>query len=611
MSQPTYIELLCPAKDLETGKAAISHGADAVYIGFTSFGAREAAGNSLNDIELLVEYAHLYHARVYVTLNTILYESELERVQHLIHQLHQAGVDAIIVQDMGILEMNLPPIPIHASTQTNNVTVEKIKFLQDVGIQRVILARELSIEQIKEIRDATTVELEAFIHGALCVSYSGQCYMSYAATGRSANRGECAQLCRLKYSLVDEDGNVLATDKHLLSLYDFNQTQNIASLIDAGITSLKIEGRLKDIGYVKNITAHYRRAIDTALEQRPHLTKSSSGKCTYQFTPDPDRTFNRGYTTYFALGRGGTMASFDTPKSMGKRIGKVKHVTKDYVVIESDEPIHNNDGLCFLNQSNTLVGFKVNKVDGEKITPAQAIAVHNGAIIYRNYDHLFTQQLMQTNSADRRIDCELLVTIGNEHLTIQLTDEDGISTTLSFNVANEPAKDEQKMLDSMKKQLGKAGNSPFRINKVAIEKSQSDTPFIPVGTLNGYRRSLLNEHSKKRIAEHKIIGNSINPSSKPYPEMNIDYKANVTNSLSEKFYKRHGVRDIEPGFELNNNSKGKTIMTTKYCILYEMNLCDGRVKKVNKKLYLQDISRSYPLHFDCPRCEMRIDSPNE
>ncbi|MDY0255500.1 MAG: U32 family peptidase [Tenuifilaceae bacterium] len=608
---PNYkqIELLCPAKDNETGIAAIKHGADAVYIGFTSFGAREAAGNSLADIEKLIAFAHLYHARVYITLNTILYDNELEKVQRLIQQLYQMGADAIIIQDMGILEMDLPPIPLHASTQTNNVTVEKIKFLQDIGIQRVILARELSVEQISRINNSTSVELEAFIHGALCVSYSGQCYMSYATTGRSANRGECAQSCRLKYDLVDEKGKVLVHGKHLLSLKDFNQTQNIANLIDAGISSLKVEGRLKDIGYVKNITAHYRRIIDDVLEQRPNLKKSSSGRCTYLFTPDPNKTFNRGYTTYFSHGRAEAMASFDTPKSMGKMIGEVKAVFREYIAIESDEPIHNNDGLCFINKNNALVGFKVNGVDGEKVIPNQAIGVHIGAAIYRNYDHQFAQQLMQNNSADRRVDCELMVGVDEERVTLQLTDEDGIITIQQFSIGVEPAKNGEQMLDTLQRQLLKTGNSPYRINSIAFSKTPSFIPYIPVGAINGFRRDLLDLHGRNRIARHKISSNKIVPNSIPYFKKKLDYKANVTNSLSEKFYKRHNVSSIDEGFELIKSPRGNTLMTTKYCLLYEMNLCDGKGQKDRRKLFLQDSTRSYPLHFDCQRCEMHIRLP--
>lgn len=609
MYKHTYIELLCPARDIETGIAAINHGADAVYIGYSNFGAREAAGNSLGDIEKLIDYAHLYHARVYITLNTILYENELKKVQRLIQQLYEMGADALIIQDMGILEMDLPPIPLHASTQTNNVTVEKVKFLQDIGIQRVILARELSLEQISKINDSTTVELEAFIHGALCVSYSGQCYMSYATTGRSANRGECAQSCRLKYDLVDENGKVLTHDKHLLSLKDFNQTSNIANLIDAGITSLKVEGRLKDIGYVKNVTAHYRTIIDGVLEDRPHLKKSSSGRCTYQFTPDIHKTFNRGYTTYFTQGREEHMASFNTPKSMGKKVGRVKETHKDYIVIESIEPIHNNDGLCFIDKHESLIGFKVNKVEDEKITPSQPIIVHPGATLFRNYDHQFSQQLMQNKSADRRINCNLLVRVESDRLILELTDEDSVTSILAFGIGNESAKNSEQMIDIMKKQLIKTGNTPYKIIQISISTSLSSIPFVPAGIINSCRRDLLEEHSKKRIAMHKINHNSIVPTSNPYFEKDLDYKANISNSLAEKFYKRHGVENIEKGFELSNSPQSKTIMTTKYCILFEMGLCDGSGKKSKQKLYLQNSNRKFPLHLNCNKCEMKISFP--
>lgn len=611
MKNKNKLELLCPAKNAETGIAAINHGADAIYIGYKSFGAREAAGNSIADIERLIEYAHLFHARVYITLNTILYNNELDKVERLIHQLYNIGADAIIIQDMGIMEMNLPPIPIHASTQTNNVTPEKVRFLQDIGIQRVILARELSLAEISTIRQHTSVELEAFIHGALCVSYSGQCYMSYAMTQRSANRGECAQPCRLKYSLVDNQGNTLVQNKHLLSLKDFNQTENIGSLIDAGITSLKIEGRLKDISYVKNITAHYRQIIDAALEQRPDLKKSSSGKCVYNFIPDPERTFNRGYTNYFTHGRAKNMASINTPKSIGKLVGSVTQNYKDYLSADMYNPIHNNDGLCFFDKDNRAIGFKVNNVDSNKIYPNQPLQIKPNTEIYRNYDHKFSQLLQQNNSATRKIECSLNLKIGQCNITLTLTDEDNISSSFTCTNSFEVAQNSDGMLNIIRNQLGKTGNTAYQINKINITNSTPLMPFVAAATVNHWRRELLEIHSWQRKQQHKIVQIKITPNSAPYPEQDVNFKTNITNSLAKQFYLRHGVQKIDEGFELKNLPQGQTVMTTKYCILYELGLCDGKSKKVKKQLFLKDDKRTYPIHFNCGECQMQVKFPNE
>ncbi|MDD2279742.1 MAG: U32 family peptidase, partial [Bacteroidales bacterium] len=383
------VELLSPVKNLEVGIAAINHGADAVYIGFKQFGARAAAGNSLVDIERLVKYAHLFNAKVYVTLNTILYDNELDEVQALINTLYLIGVDAIIIQDMGILEMDLPPIALHASTQAHNKSIEKIKFLEQVGISRVVLARELSIADIEQISAKSNIELEVFIHGALCVSYSGQCYLSHAITGRSANRGECAQPCRSTYDLVDEHGNIIAKNKHLISLKDLNQSQNIPALLEAGVTSLKIEGRLKDIDYVKNITAHYRKIIDSVLATDKNYKNASSGKVSLSFMPDPERTFNRGYSTYFANNRGKGLASLNTQKSIGKKLGKVTSSAEGWFEIDGNEVISNNDGLCYFSNDENLIGVKVNNVVGKRIQLNGKEAISIGTTIFRNYDHRF------------------------------------------------------------------------------------------------------------------------------------------------------------------------------------------------------------------------------
>ncbi|HQI88238.1 MAG TPA: peptidase U32 family protein, partial [Tenuifilum sp.] len=401
----TELELLAPAKDLETGIAAITHGADAVYIAAHKFGAREKAGNPIEDIAELCHFAHAYHARVYVTVNTIIFDSELKEVQELINQIYNAGADAIIIQDFAILAMDIPPIAIHASTQMHNTDPNHINFLEKNGVSRIVLPRELNLGEISNIRSKTKAELEFFIHGALCVSYSGQCYMSYSLSGRSANRGACAQPCRLAYDLVDEMGNVLVENKHLLSLKDINLSSHLADLIRAGITSFKIEGRLKDITYVKNITAHYSNLLNNFIGLNQQYKRASSGKCTYTFTPDPERTFNRGFTTHFINSRKPNQASLNTPKSVGKRIGMVDRIYRNYFCINSAETIHNGDGLCFFNSQNQLVGFRVNKVDGDKVFPNQMPTdLTIETTIYRNEDFEL-EQTLNRKSAERKVDC--------------------------------------------------------------------------------------------------------------------------------------------------------------------------------------------------------------
>lgn len=599
------IELLCPAKDIETGIAAINHGADAVYIGYEQFGARDAAGNSLADIERLTQYAHLFFVKIFVTINTILYEHELEKVQELIHKLYHVGVDAIIIQDMGILEMNLPPIPLHASTQTHNVTAEKVRFLQSVGIQRVILARELSLQEISTIRNTSSVEIEAFIHGALCVCYSGQCYLSHFLTGRSANRGECAQPCRSKYDLIDENGKILAKNKHLLSLKDFNQSQNIEQLIRAGATSLKIEGRLKDISYVKNITAHYRQILDNIIGDNSGIAKSSSGTCSYNFTPNPEKTFNRAYTSYFAENRSRNMASFNTPKSTGQQLGKVMEHNDSFIVINTTEEINNNDGLCFFDQKNNLVGVKVNKVVGEKIYPNQPIYAKPGTPIYRNYDHKFTQQLASNKSGIRTISCKLEVKLLDSTIEFSLTDEDNVTTLASFSFESELAQKPNEMVLVLRNQIQKTGDTIYKITDTSI---QADThiPFLKLKQINIWRRELLDKHSKNRLNGYIKVVRVHATNTVDYPETHLTHTANISNKLAEKFYKKHGATKIAQCFELSSNTQDKTLMTTRYCILFEMGLCNGNGKTIKEKLFLKDNLHKYELAFDCKKCEMSI-----
>lgn len=608
MQNQIQIELLSPARNVETGIAAIDHGADAVYIGYEKFGAREAAGNPIVDIEKLVNYAHIFSSKVYITLNTILFEKELIQAQDIIHKLYNVGADAIIIQDMGILEMDLPPIPIHASTQTHNVSVEKIKFLEDIGIQRVVLARELSLSQIKRINESTNIELEAFIHGALCVSYSGQCYFSHAITGRSANRGACAQPCRSLFDLVDENGVAIVKNKHLLSLKDLNQTENIKNLIDAGVTSLKIEGRLKGIEYVKNITAHYRKIIDNIIASDGGMSRSSSGSIKYYFMPDPSKTFNRGFSEYFTNNQQEGLSSFYTQKSIGKFVGKVNEVNSKWFSIKTSEEINNNDGLCFFNKEKVLKGLKVNKVVDNKVFTNQTDELFKGVTIYRNYDHQFFNLLKNSKTATRQIQCKLQLVINESDIKINLIDEDKLASHVEINNIDQIATKPDSLVLNIENQLKKTGNTHFNISEISIVRTTSNVPFIAISQINALRRSLMENHFNLRLASYKRVLKRITPNSTPYQESSLTYKANVSNSLATNFYERHGAESIEKAFELQTNYSNKVIMETKYCILREIGYCNGKTRSehLNKKLYLQDNNRRYPLHFDCYNCRMNI-----
>lgn len=606
------IELLAPARNLESGVAAINFGADAVYIGFNRFGAREAAGNSIDDIEKLVEYAHFFYAKVYVTVNTIIYSNELKEVETLIHQLYSIGVDAIIIQDMGILEMDLPPIPIHASTQAHNASIEKIKFFEEVGLQRVILARELSLEEIGNISKRTTIELEAFVHGALCVSYSGQCYFSHAITGRSANRGECAQPCRSLYNLVDENGKVIVNSKHLLSLKDSNQSNNIELLIDAGVTSLKIEGRLKDIDYVKNITAHYRKLIDSAIVRKSNLRKASSGLVIFNFEPNPERSFNRGFTTLFTNGRQKGQATLLTQKATGQFVGKVSATSPNWFTIDGHTPITNGDGLCFFNKKGVLTGLRANKVEGSKIYPLAMNGIAIGEKVFRNSDKAFSD-LLATNVASRQIRGNIIVAISQNTIRATFIDEDEISSSIEKKYVYEASRKNTNIIDSIQSQFSKTGGLPFKIQNVEVKIEKNIAPFFSLSELNAWRRELLDLHFKTRVLSYPRVEIPLSPNNYPYFQNKLNFKANVSNPLAKKFYLRHGAESIDDAFELDNNFWGREIMNTRYCILFELGYCNGKTKNstLPKKLYLQDQHRKYPLSFNCNHCSMSIYFPNK
>ena len=477
------IELLSPAKDLNCGIEAINHGADAVYIGAPKFGARSAAGNSLEDIRELCEYAHLYGARIYVTLNTILKEDELEEAERMIWDLWRVGTDALIIQDMGITRLNLPPIPLHASTQTDNRTPEKVRFLEAAGFTQVVLARELSLNEIRRISEATTVPLEVFVHGALCVSYSGQCYLSAALSGRSANRGECAQYCRLPYTMVDATGTEIVTHKHLLSLKDMNRSDQLEALLDAGVSSLKIEGRLKDAGYVKNITAYYRKKLDAVLSRRPEYRRASAGRSTYTFEPVAEKSFNRGFTPFLLEGRTADITAFNTPKSLGEPVGMVKEIKGNSFTVAGLKQLSNGDGLVFFNRKGELEGFRVNRVEANRVFPLDMPQLAPKTPLYRNFDQAF-DKLLAKPSAERKLSVEIEFLDNPFGFTLCMEDETGARIMLTEPFAKELARREQQ--DNIRTQLSKLGNTPFEASKVVV--GLSENWFVPSSLLADMRR---------------------------------------------------------------------------------------------------------------------------
>lgn len=608
------MELLSPAKNADQGMAAINHGADAVYIGAPLFGARSAAGNTIEDIEQLVKYAHVYHSKVFATVNTLLFEDELEEARKLICQLYNIGVDALIVQDLGILEMDIPPIALHASTQMHNYDIERIKFMEQVGFQRVILARETSIDQMQAIRKATSVELEAFVQGALCVSFSGQCYMSQYLNERSGNRGCCGQPCRSSHDLYNEDGKLLRRQEHLLSLKDFNASHHIADMVEAGISSFKIEGRLKDLSYVKNVTAYYRQLLDQIMEGREDLCPVSHGTTRFFFTPDLSRTYNRDFTNYFLVERK-PMASMETQKSLGKLMGKVVSIGKNTLTIKTKETFTAGDGLCYFTPKRELEGFFVNHVNGNTITPnrvPESITV--GTTVWRNNDFAFEKQL-QGKSSERKIDITFTLADTPEGFTLTAADEMGNTGSASVTCEKSMARDVEKAREQIGKQLAKLGDTPFSMkayHTLFSETSNNDVYFIAAATINELRRVSTKQLEEARRKAFWPSDCKTEANEAPYFETNLDYRANVVNSLSRRFYERHGASIQEEGLEVSKSYENKALMTTKYCIRYELKQCLQH--KANKEvdadyrgnLYLRNNKNYFLLQFDCKNCMMKV-----
>jgi Collagenase and related proteases len=600
------LELLAPAKDLHTGIAAINCGADAIYIGGPQFGARAAVGNTMRDIQKLTTYAHRYFAKVYMVLNTILYDKEIPEAILLAHQAWDSNVDALIIQDFGMLETTLPPIPLFASTQTNNTTPEKIQFLEDAGFSRVILARELNLKQIKEIKQSTNIDLEFFIHGALCVSYSGQCYLSQALTGRSANRGVCAQSCRMAYNLLDEKGKKLRENKHLLSLKDLNLSDHLPQLIEAGITSFKIEGRLKDETYIKNNVSYYRQLLDNFLTSNRTFHKASSGIVELPFTPDPERSFSRGFTSYFVEHRN-LMASMDTPKSVGKRIGTVSNVDGHSFTINTQIPIANGDGICFILPNGILKGTNINKVENNRIYPNIIEDILEGMVIYKNFDRKFTLQL--ENSVERKIEATVSISETEKGIVITAIDEDRIKVSIPISIDKmEKANNPKKTFKTWTEQLSKGGDSIFRIKNIDFDVTE--LPFMPISGINQLRRDLLSQLVDTRLTTYKRVEKKMILTSHPYPDSELGYQGNVLNSMAKQFYERHGTKVVQQAYEVNIPTAGDLVMTTKYCLRYELGDCLQNRAPENKQLptslFLENNGRKLALEFDCNHCEMKI-----
>ena len=577
-----YIELLSPARNLECGIAAIDHGADAVYIGASRFGARAAAGNSTEDIQKLSDYAHRFGAKVYVAVNTLLHEEEREEARQLIWDLYRAGADALIVQDMAIREMELPPIPLHASTQMDNRTKEDVAKLKELGFKQIVLARELSLEQIRSIHNAVPdVNLEVFVHGALCVSYSGKCYASEYCFGRSANRGECAQFCRLPFSLQDAEGNTLIKDKYLLSLRDMNRLQHLEALMDAGARSFKIEGRLKDVAYVKNVTAAYRQALDAIMKRRPEFTRSSYGVSTYTFQPDLSRSFSRGSTDYFLFGRTNELASPDTPKSRGREVGRVKEVRRDCIIVSSTEVFSNGDGLCFFDEDGRLQGFRVNRAEGNHLYPASMPDIKKGDRLWRSFDQQW-ERMMSGQTAERRIPARFLLEETEQGFRLTFYAEDGLQHSEEFASEHQLARTDQSA--SIREVLSKLGDTVYVCTDVEVRFSQPW--FIPRSTLAEWRRKVAPSQPPRREA-------SFSP---------ITMMQACSSPLGER-------------------ERGQPLMSCRFCLRHTWGQCHKESEKSKVKseksrmanvkwqdplyLVLSD-GRRFRLEFDCKKCEMNL-----
>ncbi|MBL8276352.1 MAG: U32 family peptidase [Pelomonas sp.] len=625
----TRLELLAPARDADIGIEAVNHGADAVYIGGPGFGARDKAGNPIEDIARLVRHAHRFNARIFVTLNTILRDDELEGARTLAWQLHDAGVDALIVQDMGLLELDLPPLQLHASTQTDIRTPEKARFLQDVGFSQMVLARELDLKQIRAIKaEVPRAHLEFFVHGALCVAYSGQCFISHAHTGRSANRGSCSQECRLPYTVTDAAGRIVAHDKHVLSLKDNDQSANLEALIDAGIRSFKIEGRYKDMATVKNVTAHYRTLLDAIIDRRPELGRTGHGRCTFTFTPEPEQAFNRGGTDYFVNGRKIDIGAFDTPKHAGMPLGEVRRVgAADFELDTGDatRAVNNGDALTWWDRQGELQGVPVNVATPlggtlwriePNLSKGQAFGdlkdLFPGTAVSRNRDMAW-ERLLAKPSAERRIAVDLTLAQVQGGFELSVKDETGAKAAVRLPHPHEPARDAKQAEAQYKEHLAKLGDTIFDARRVRL--ALREPLFLPVSKLNALRRDAIaaleaaREAAFEPLPRHAPVEPPV-----PYPEDTLTYLANVYNSRAAQFYARHGVKVIGAAYESHEELGEVPLMITKHCVRWSLSLCPKQAKGVTgvqgtvraEPLMLKHGDDTLTLRFDCKPCEMHV-----
>ena len=593
------IELLAPAKDYLSAVDAVNCGADAVYIGASRFGARYAATNSVEDVARAVEYAHRYGVKVYATLNTLIFDEELEEAKQQAEALVKAGIDALIVQDMAYCRMGLN-VPLHASTQTACSTVEQVRFFEQTGFARAILERNLSSEQIAEIGKKTNVELEAFIHGAICVCHSGRCFMSRSMSERSGNRGQCSQPCRLQYDLTDGNGGVYIKGKHLLSVCDLDLSERIGEMIDAGVNSFKIEGRLKDRVYLRNIVSHYRRLLDRHIAKRKNCVRASVGNSTVEFTPNPTKSFTRGGGLYLFDGKRSGVASFDTPKALGERLGRVTKVVGDSFILDSKCEIATGDGICFIADGDA-VGTNINKVEGTRITPNRIEGIKVGVDIYRNFDRLFSLSV-ERSRIRRAIDATIEVDFAEQSITAKATDIEGISATVTIECATDTANNPERMLQTVCQQMTKSGDTIFNITSVEAKNIR----FAPASTLAQLRRELLAKLEQSRVDNHPKGEPFVENREAKYHQTTITEQENVTNLLSRQFYADHGVESIAEGLDLRQTTAGCRVMVTDYCIRREIGQCLLKNPTIKGDIYLERGRKRYKLTFDCKRCQMSL-----
>ena len=593
------LELLAPAKDYDSAVDAIDCGADAVYIGAGKFGARYAATNTIEDIARVVRYAHRYNVKVYATLNTLLFDNELEEARKQALSLIDAGIDALIVQDMAYCRMGLP-IELHASTQTNCITPEKVKFFEELGFARAILERSLSKEQIGEIRQATNVELEAFVHGAICVSQSGRCFFSRSTSERSGNRGECSQPCRLEYDLCNDKGETIIKSKHLLSVRDFDLSARLGELIDLGITSFKIEGRLKDRAYVRNIVSLYRRLLDAEIAKRSDVERSSVGRSTIEFEPNAARTFTRAAGEYFFDGKCRGVASFDTPKAMGERIGKIVKTDRRGIILDRKHDLATGDGVCFISKGS-LVGTNVVGVEGERIQFNRYDGVEVGTELYRNFNRLFSQAV-ERSRIKRTISVDLHLAFTANEITLTAKDESGLSATVTIAQPSEEARDKAKGEESLRRQLSRSGDTIFEVRNIEIEEVR----FAPMSVIGTLRREVLEALESKRLAEYRWAAPFVENRNAKYPVSVLTPQDNVTNHLARELYTDCGVKDIAEGLDCRATTAGEQVVISDYCIRREIGECLLKKPRLRGDLYLVRGTKKYKLGFDCRACQMKI-----